>query len=51
MHLTISEILWIGGIINPLGTAMLDLISILAAVITVSTLVTVYALLLSERVQ
>jgi hypothetical protein len=30
---------------------MLDLISILAAIITVSTLVTVYALLLSERVQ
>ena len=51
MQLTISEILWICGISNPSGTAMIDITAVLAAVITVSTLVTIYALLLSERVQ
>ena len=51
MQLTISEILWIAGISNPSGTAMIDITALLAAIITVSTLVTIYALLLSERVQ
>ena len=49
MRLTISEILWIARIIK--GTAMIDLTAVLAAAITVAGLITIYALLISERAQ
>ena len=48
MQLTISEILWICGISNPRGTAMMDLTAVLAAAITVLGVVLIYAALISE---